>query len=472
MDINVIYTGNSSAFQNTLEKVCEKRNISFEKSEEISQKPYKKCFNNIIFFDNDQNIATDTPFAIAVQTANTTTCQAGITPLDLVPPECPLEILDSKITLYFNHLRAKKAELFPQEINGLISDMEDNAPQINNNENIIIERFKKISSISRKINSLDIDKIARACVEEIPEIFHANYSSIYTYDKNSNCLHLLRHNHPHKISSLIDVAKNESRPMCQAVLNKKMMIIEDLKDSNNNKVNFEHEDSSTTNYRTNSCVIAPLMSSDSVLGVLNLADKSDMSNFEKQTDLPALELLCEIAGAALQNLELYRKINRQAQTDGMTGLVNHITFYNTLNREVERFIRYKHNLSLVMIDMDGLKTINDKYGHIGGDTVICHVADKIKNCVRKTDIAARYGGDEFAVILPETSLEHAQKLANRLLAMVEQDKVTFKGEVIPSTVSIGIGQCKPDQSVEEFVDSIDSALFDAKESGKNRVVIA
>ncbi len=470
MDINIIYIGRCQTFLETLKKVCKNKNISLISTENISQVTYKNNVNYIVFSDNDCCLDKSPHFLVIVQTSNVPTTLPGSTPMDIVCQNCPVELVDNKITLYLNHLKARKSELIPQEINQLITGMEANTPVIDNNENIIIERFKKISSISRKINCLDIDRIARACVEDIPEIFRANYSSIYTYDKNSNCLHLLRHNHPHKISSLIDVAKNSTRPMCQAVINKKMMILDNL--NNNHKNPDNSESNNTTNYKTSSCVIAPLMSGDSVLGVINLADKSDLSNFEKQTDMPALELLCEIAGAALQNLELYRKINRQAQTDGMTGLVNHITFYNSLNREVERFNRYKHDLSLVMIDLDGLKTINDKFGHLGGDTVICHVAEKIKNCVRKTDIAARYGGDEFAVILTETALEDAEKLAGRLLEMVENDIVYFKDEIIPTTVSIGIGQCRPDQTVEEFVETIDSALFDAKEAGKNRVFIA
>ena len=471
MDIDVIYIGHSQTFLDTLKTVCKKRNISLTSAENISQVAYKNNVNHIVFSDNDCKLDKPVHFLVIVQTNNEPIEAQSNKPMDIVCQNCPPQLVDNKITLYMNHLKAKRAELIPPELNQLITGIEANTPIIDNNENIIIERFKKISSISRRINCLDIDKIARACVEDIPEIFHANYSSLYTYDKNSNCLHLLRHNHPHKISSLIDVAKNAARPMCQAVLNKKMMIIEDL-NKNAQKASFEHVESNTTNYKTNSCVIAPLMSGDSVLGVLNLADKSDMSAFEKQTDMPALELLCEIAGAALQNLELYRKINRQAQTDGMTGLVNHVTFYNSLKREVERFNRYQHDLSLVMIDLDGLKTINDKYGHLAGDAVICHVAEKIKNCVRKTDIAARYGGDEFAVILTETSMEHAETLAARLLEMVEKEIVPFKDEEIPTTVSIGIGQCRPNQTVEDFVDTIDSALFDAKEAGKNRLVIA
>ena len=471
MDINIVYIGSNQVFLSTLKKICERRQISLISAENISQVTYKNNFNSIVFSDSDCRLNLVHTFDVIVQSENITSYSTTNPPMDVVSPDCPAELLENKLSLYVSHLKARIAEMFPDEISQLISGLEESAIGINNSENIIIERFKKISSISRKINSLDIDKIARACVEDIPDIFHANYSSIYTYDAESNCLHLLRHNHAHKISSLIDVEKNSFRPMCQAVMNKKMMIIEDL-NNNKQKMSFGQETPDTTNYKTNSCVIAPLMSGDKVLGVLNLADKSDMSNFEKQTDMPALELLCEIAGAALQNLKLYRKINRQAQTDGMTGLYNHLTFYNTLNSEIERFSRYEHSLSLVMIDLDGLKKINDKHGHLAGDAVICYVAEKIKNCVRKTDIAARYGGDEFAVILPETNLEHAKLLAARLLDMVENDEVPFKDDAIKATVSIGIGQCMPGYSVEDFVENIDSALFDAKEAGKNRVVIA
>ena len=125
-----------------------------------------------------------------------------------------------------------------------------------------------------------------------------------------------------------------------------------------------------------------------------------------------------------------------------------------------------------MVDLDGLKTINDKHGHLAGDKVIKHIAQSIKKCIRQTDIAARYGGDEFAVILPETNISEAEIIADRLLSEVESHPVLFKDQEIHATISIGVGESEPGQSLESFVDDIDGALFGAKEGGKNRRIIA
>lgn len=458
MDISIIYRGKDRGFSDKLQNVCNLYSVRYIQTNTLSQESYDNSGQLIVFSDSGQTRLHRPCCEILVMTSqDNPDLQLETYPLDIIYSNCPETILQNKLNLYLNNLE-KSCNLVQHYKSSAILAAK---------EKIIIDRFSRISKISRKVNSLDIDQIAMACIYDIPEIFHATYASLYTYNKETNCLHLTRHNHPHKISSLVNVGDNPDRPMSQAIKNKKLMIIEDL-DNHSFDASADNE---TTRYRTKSCVIAPIISSDGVLGVLNLADKYDMSNFEKQTDLPALELLCEIIGAALYNIELYQKVNQKAQTDGMTGLVNHTTFYKILKRELRRFERYGKKLTLLMIDLDGLKQINDKHGHIAGDMVIKHVAKSIKNCIRQTDIAARYGGDEFAIILPETKLTDAEIIADRLLIEVENNLVNFKGQTLKATISIGVGESEKGQSVEDFVDNIDGALFTAKESGKNRRII-
>jgi diguanylate cyclase (GGDEF)-like protein len=122
-----------------------------------------------------------------------------------------------------------------------------------------------------------------------------------------------------------------------------------------------------------------------------------------------------------------------------------------------------------MMDLDSLKKINDTYGHRGGDAVLMHVAQKIQACIREIDVAARYGGDEFAIILPNTSLSDAMHVAERIAELIAENPVQIDGHELKVSVSIGLGQFRPDQTIENFMNETDGAMFEAKAAGKNRV---
>ncbi|MDR2614859.1 MAG: diguanylate cyclase [Candidatus Accumulibacter sp.] len=178
------------------------------------------------------------------------------------------------------------------------------------------------------------------------------------------------------------------------------------------------------------------------------------------------------AGIAIQNARLFERINAMATTDGLTGLNNRRYFFELADREFVRYKRYGAPLSVFMIDIDHFKRINDTHGHAVGDRVLMHLAKTLTDEVRDSDIVGRYGGEEFAVILPETNLETALDIAERVRQAVENDAAhTEESGDIRYTLSIGVSTFIRDvQAVATVFETADKGLYEAKAAGRNRVV--
>ena len=175
----------------------------------------------------------------------------------------------------------------------------------------------------------------------------------------------------------------------------------------------------------------------------------------------------EVEMQLLKSEKLFKNLSI---TDDLTQLYNSRYFYKRLKKEIKRLIRYKQPLSLLLIDIDDFKKINDRYGHLQGDNILKQTGIVIQDCLRNTDSAYRYGGEEFTIILPETGIEDAINVAQRIRkSFVAQDFSSITNETMHISVSIGACQFKPEEAMEAFVKRTDDALYVAKRSGKNRV---
>ena len=177
------------------------------------------------------------------------------------------------------------------------------------------------------------------------------------------------------------------------------------------------------------------------------------------------------AGPILHVLGDFRRVASQATTDGLTGLANRRTLDEELALEWRRAERTGDSLAFVLLDLDNFKSVNDTHGHPSGDAVLRRIGEVLGGGVRQVDLAGRYGGEEFALILPETDLQGAQMLAERLRATLESTPIELpNGETLTATASFGVAVKESVSSAEQLVAAADEALYAAKAAGKNRVV--
>jgi len=329
--------------------------------------------------------------------------------------------------------------------------------------------LEQITPLARQLNCLDIRRIADICVSRIPKLVGVRFASLYVLDETNSILHLQKCNHPFLINKIVSLNQNPAGPMVMAVRSKKLILVENI-DTHKRPIIRKSQRAFAKNYRTKNCVIAPLICQERVVGVLNLADKHQGGQFSPE-DIRLIELLSQLVGASVGNIKLFEKTQRQATTDGLTGLANHKRFYEILEKELWRSRRYGGRISLIMMDIDNLKKINDLHGHRTGDKVIKKISNKIKECIRQIDTAARYGGDEFAVILPNTSLTDAVVVAERMVNAVANSRISSNNEPIHLSISVGLGEYGTDISPEDITGRSDQALYMAKQAGKNTVKV-
>jgi diguanylate cyclase (GGDEF)-like protein len=189
-----------------------------------------------------------------------------------------------------------------------------------------------------------------------------------------------------------------------------------------------------------------------------------------QEQIEQAESLAESCIPALENARRYGEARKLAETDALTGLYNQRYFHDTLRREVTRAHRYERNLALIVFDLDDFKSVNDEVGHLAGDRVLAQAADRLREAVRSVDVACRIGGDEFAVILPESSAEDADQLYRRVHNAMRGVVLGPEGQSLH--LSGGIAELEHGDTAASIFERADAALYRAKDHGKDRADIA
>jgi diguanylate cyclase (GGDEF)-like protein len=219
-------------------------------------------------------------------------------------------------------------------------------------------------------------------------------------------------------------------------------------------------------YGFSSVIAAPIKTKEYVLGAfISVATAPRVFTEE---DMNLIIEISDFAAIALQNASLFGELQKSAITDPLTGLYNTRFFNEVLNREASRADRYATPMSLLMIDVDSFKLVNDTFGHVVGNKVLTQIARALQKAVRNTDFVFRCGGDEFGIVVPGTNMEGAMRAAEKILQKVEQgDILASLGYTGTVTVSIGVSEFRRGTHYESMVAEADQALYVSKRSSKN-----
>ncbi len=216
-------------------------------------------------------------------------------------------------------------------------------------------------------------------------------------------------------------------------------------------------------------LLCPIRNRDRLVGILALGKKRSGSIYSHE-DLELAMNMANQAGAIINNAQLYSQAIVRANTDGLTELYNHRQFHDRIDQEIARGSRFGTTFSLIMLDVDLFKAYNDIHGHLAGDEILRRIALSIKASTRSLDTAFRYGGEEFAVILPEAHLKDAYKVAERMRKAIASKT---SSRATPITASLGIASWPVDGVTKaEIISRADSALYRAKQTGRNRTCLS
>ncbi len=232
------------------------------------------------------------------------------------------------------------------------------------------------------------------------------------------------------------------------------------------KVPFNKED-----VLINSILCYPLQHRGERIGAIELINK--LNGGFSQEDQNLIQMLIDPLAVAIRTLIMFENAERLTITDDLTKLYNYRYLMQFLEAEVKRCLRYKKKVSLLFIDIDGFKRINDAFGHVVGSQALAELGQVLRRILRETDVVGRYGGDEFVIVLPETPLNGAMVIAERIRKKVEDYEFVAQNVTVRLTVSLGVANCpKHTLTAEGLIKKADAAMYRAKELSKNSIKVA
>ncbi len=323
--------------------------------------------------------------------------------------------------------------------------------------------FDIITTARAVVSQLDLDKALAMVLKKAMEITKARAGSIALYSAKTATMRI----HAHKGFSKNFISNREWKVRrggltAQIIKSRAITVV-------NRKTNKSFfTDPVAVHEGIKSLVCVPLINSHDVVGILYVDDFTPRK-FPAPA-LQALEILGSFASIAIHHARTHDRVKQQAITDSLTGLFNRRCFENILNREFQRAVRHQREFSLALVDVNDFKKFNDTYGHQAGDEALAALGKAIRRSIRSTDLAARYGGDEIVIILPETSLAKAYNLFESRIKREIEDRFTgLSAGRHTLSVTIGIASYPRDgRNAMDLVLSADKALLAAKKEKHSR----
>jgi len=330
-------------------------------------------------------------------------------------------------------------------------------------------RLRVLSDISQAANSvLEPRRVMEIVMTRAQDLIQAEAWSLLLVDEKEHTLSFEL-----AMGEKVDEVANYRIKIGQGVAGwvvqyKKPLIINNVREDRR----FDPRVDMLTNFKTRSILCAPLISRGRIIGAVELINKR-RGPFDTE-DLEMVTTLVEPGAIAIENAILYQKSAELTVTDDLTKLSNSRYLNVHLRREIKRSRRYGMPVSLIFLDLDGFKTVNDRYGHLSGSRALYEVGQIIQQTVREIDVVSRYGGDEFTIILPQTDAPGAMIIADRIrVAIAEKSFLTELGLDVRLTASFGVSTF-PDHGLsrEELIQRADQAMYAIKDRGKNGVALA
>jgi diguanylate cyclase (GGDEF)-like protein len=303
---------------------------------------------------------------------------------------------------------------------------------------VTVEMTRALSS------SLNTDDVLYSIVSRLRQVLAAEECAICRIDPKTGTARLMKASDPEQRNTEVNL--DDYPELKEAFTTRRLLFMPDAKPQG--------------------VVAVPMLVNESVLGMIEVRGAKLLPGLT-ETKSRFFEVMASTAANALRNAQLFEEVEQRARTDYLTSLPNHRFFQATLAVELGRAQRHNRTLSLLMIDLDYLKTVNDKFGHPSGDMVIRKIADVIRTTCREIDFAARYGGEEFTVILPDTPMVGAVQVADRIRERIAAEQFSGIGNV---TASIGVSNYPLNAATkEDLIRVADQALYVAKKEGRDRV---